>query len=226
SVAPAGVTFYRGDAIPEWKHDLFVCHWKTGELHHFKLNRSRTAVAAQSIVAGAVCNLDIETGADGALYFLRNDPSHPGGRLRGIYRITRDATLYASTLSPSSPIPAAGDVLTYTVRLVHYGTLTTTFTLTSSLPPSTTLIDGSLQAGAGTILGSSAGITWTAWITPNTTLVAAYSVSLSDQIAAPTVLTNTMRVSTDRAQTVERVATIIVNGQAVYLPILVRAFEP
>ena len=230
SVAPTGVTFYRGDLFPEWKNDLFACHWKSGELHHFKLNAARNAIAAHTILSdpalgSVLCHLDVETGHGGALYFFRNE-GDPGREFRDIYRITRDATVYASTFTPSTPTPAAGDLLTYTLRLVHYGMLTTTFSITSSLPLSTTLIDGSAQAAGGAIVGSSAGITWTGTITPNLTLTATYRVSVSDQIVAPTALANVMRISTDLAGEHERLATVVVNGRSVYLPIVLRGFMP
>lgn len=231
SIAPTGVTFYRGDVIPEWKNDLFVCHWKTGELHHFKLNAARTSITAHTIISDMalgtqLCNLDIETGTDGALYFFRNETSDPTKATRDIYRITRDSTVYASTLSPAVPNPAAGAALTYTMRLIHYGRLTTTFAITSSLPPSTTLIDGSPQAGLGAIVGSNAGIAWTGSITPNASLIATYRVTVSDQIAAPTVLANTMYITTSSTGPIERTAMVIVNGQAVYLPLLLRTSAP
>ncbi len=226
SVAPTGVTFYRGDLFPEWRNDLFVCHWKSGELHHFKLNGARDAIASHTIVANVVCHIDVETGQDGALYFFRNAPDDPNREYRYIERITRDATVYASTFAPSTPIPASGDALTYTMRLVHYGTLTTTFSITSSLPSSTTLMSGSPQASGGAIVGSSSGITWTGSITPNTTLTATYRVTVSDLIVAPTLLSNTMVISTAEAGVEQRTAAVIVNGRAVYLPIMLRAFAP
>ena len=226
SAVPTGVTFYRGDLFPEWKNDLFVCHWKTGELHHFKLNGARTAIAAHTVVEGVVCHVDIETGNAGALYFFRNDDSDPNKEFRDIYRITRDATIYASTFTPSRLIPAAGDALTYTMRLAHYGTLTTSFTIVSSLPPSTTLVDGSPQAVSGAIFWSGADVTWLGSILPNTTLTATYRVTVSNQIAAPTVLSNTMLIETDVAGSAQLLAVVIANGQSVYLPTAFRSFAP
>lgn len=231
SVAPTGVTFYRGDLFPEWKNDLFACHWKSGELHHFKLNGARDAIVSHTILTDpalgtVLCHLDIETGRGGALYFFRNDPADPNKEYRHIVRITRDATIYASTFEPSTRIPAAGESLAYTMRLVHYGTLTTTFSITSSLPPSTTLVDGSPQASGGVIVESSAGIDWTGSILPNTVLMATYRVTVSDQIASPVMLTNTLTISTDIAGSVQRVAAIVVNGRAAYLPVILREFAP
>ena len=231
SVAPTGVTFYRGDLFPEWKNDLFVCHWKSGELHHFKLNAARNAIDSHTILTDPVlgvvlCNLDIETGHGGALYFFRNDPNDANKEYRYIIRLTRDATIYASTFEPSTRIPAAGESLAYTVRLVHYGTLTTTYWITSSLPPSTTLVDGSPQASGGAIVGSSAGVDWTGSILPHTVLTATYRVTVSDQIASPVILTNTLTISTDIAGSAQRMAMIMVNGREAYLPVILREFAP
>jgi hypothetical protein len=231
SVVPTGVTFYRGDLFPEWKNDLFVCHWKTGELHHFKLNGARTAIASHTIIqdsvlGASVCHLDVETGTGGALYFFRNDESDPSFQYRDIYRITRDATVYASTFSASPPNPSAGSALTYDMRLVHYGTQTTTFTLTAGLPLSTALALDSLQAASGQLTGSGTGVTWTGSILPNTTLTATYRVTVSDQIVAPTLLTNVMHVASNRADPIDRVAIAMANGQAAYLPIVLRSPTP
>jgi glucose/arabinose dehydrogenase len=226
SAVPTGVTFYRGDLFPEWKNDLFVCLWKDGSLHHFKLNGARAAIASDTIVAGVVCHLDVETGNGGALYYFRNDETDPNKEYRDIYRITRDATVYASTFAPSAPTPDAGDALTYTLRLVHYGALTTTFAITSNAPLSTTLIGGSSQASGGAIVESGAGVTWTGSILPNTTLTATYRVTVSDQIVAPRLLSNSMVISTNLAGLTQLPAIVIVNGQSVYLPVTLRSFAP
>ncbi len=226
SVVPVGVTFYRGDLFPEWKNDLFVCHWKTGELHHFKLNAARSAVVSHTIVDGAICHLDVETGTDGRLYTFRNDETDPNKEFRDVYRITRSATVYASTFAPSTPTPTAGDALTYTMRLVHYGTLTTSFTITSNLPPSTTLAEGSLQAGSGTLFWPGTDVIWLGAILPNTTLTATYRVTVSNQFTAPALLSNAMLITTDNAGAAQLPAVVIANGQSVYLPATLRSLAP
>ncbi|HLF27259.1 MAG TPA: PQQ-dependent sugar dehydrogenase [Anaerolineae bacterium] len=226
SAVPTGVMFYRGNLFPEWKNDLFVCHWKNGELHHFKLNGARTAIAAHTILAGLACHIDVETGNGGAIYFIRNEDPDPNKEYRDIYRITRDATIYASTFAPSNVVPRAGEALTYTLRLVHYGTLTTTFSITSSLPPLTTLIAGSPQASGGAISGSGTGVAWSGSITPNTTLTAVYRVAVNANLGAPTPLGNTARISTSNAGALQLPTSVIANGRSIYLPLALRAFMP
>ena len=229
SVAPTGVMFYRGGLFPEWKDDLFVCHWKTGELHHFKLHAGRTAIAAHTIIAGVVCHLDVETGTDESIYFFRNGDyaDDPNKEYRDILRLTRTATVYASTFAPSNPAPAAGEALTYTLQLVHYGTLTTTFSITAGLPPSTTLVDGTAQASGGAVLASGGvGITWTGAIVPGAVMTATYRVTVSQQLTAPAWLANTAVISTDNAGSLQLPAVVVANGQIVYLPMLTRSFMP
>jgi glucose/arabinose dehydrogenase len=88
SIAPTGLTFYRGDLIPEWKNDLFMCAFKDNStaLHHFKLNAARTAIISHTIIAGTQCRTDVLTGPDGALYY-----SEGGGYYDGpIKRLTPD----------------------------------------------------------------------------------------------------------------------------------------
>lgn len=231
SVAPTGVTFYRGDLFPEWKNDLFACHWKDGSLHHFKLNAARTAIAQHTILTApglgaALCNLDIETGDEGALYFFRDDVTDPTKEYRDIFRITRDPTIYASTFTPSRLNPAAGEAFTYTLRLAHYSLVTSTFAITAGLSPSTTLVSGSPQATHGAIAGSGLAVTWTGTVPPNAVITATYRVTVSQQIVGPRLLTGTMLISTDRASPAQRTAVVVANGGAVYLPVALRTFMP
>jgi len=230
SAVPTGVMFYHGNLFPEWKNDLFVCHWKSGELHHFKLNAARAAIVSHTILSDPVlgtslCHVDIENEPSGRLYFIRNRDDDPGKDLRDILRLTRTATVYASTFSPSNSLPAAGETLTYTVQLIHYGTLTTTFAVTSSLAPSTTLV-GSPQATGGAIGVTGAGITWTGSIVPNTILTATYRAAVAGSIAAPVVLSNATLISTDNAGSFRLPAAIVVDGKAVYLPVVLRSIVP
>lgn len=226
SVVPTGVMFYRGNLIPEWKNDLFVCLWKQGELHHFKLNVARNAIVDHTIIDGVLCSTDIENGTDGAMYYTSNDPADPFKEFRDIMRVTRSATLYASTFTPDTTIPSAGDVLTYTMRLAHYGTLTTTYAVTTTLPPSTTLIAGSLQSNGGSIGTSGNNIHWNGSIIPNAVLTATYQVTISDQISAPRLLNSTLSLTSNPAGSLQLDAPVIVNGRAIFLPVVQRVFAP
>ncbi|MBI3912677.1 MAG: PQQ-dependent sugar dehydrogenase, partial [Chloroflexi bacterium] len=81
-IAPAQLTFYRGDMFPEWKHDLFFCAANDQTMRHVKLNAARDQFALlETLPRNRVsCMLDVKTGTDGALWFTDD---------RAIYRIVR-----------------------------------------------------------------------------------------------------------------------------------------
>lgn len=68
--APIGITVYTGRQIPQWQNHLFMATYNTGRLRHFYLNGDRTLVSATNVVEGVTVNMDIETGPDGALWYI------------------------------------------------------------------------------------------------------------------------------------------------------------
>ena len=71
TIAPVGIVFYRGDAFPRWRNDLFFCSWNDGKLHHLRLSDSRNRILFdRTLDLGAVsCRIDITVSPDGAIYF-------------------------------------------------------------------------------------------------------------------------------------------------------------
>jgi glucose/arabinose dehydrogenase len=69
-VAPTGIEVYRGTRVPQWQNNLFMCSYNDGVLHHFYLNADRTLVTTVATVQGVTCNSDLQTGTDGALYYM------------------------------------------------------------------------------------------------------------------------------------------------------------
>lgn len=60
-IAPTGITFYRGDSIPEWKDNLFFTDWNIGRLRRIVLREpSRDSIQSIDTVnlGGIVCNSD------------------------------------------------------------------------------------------------------------------------------------------------------------------------
>ncbi|HEY0072000.1 MAG TPA: PQQ-dependent sugar dehydrogenase [Chloroflexia bacterium] len=76
--APTGIEVYTGWQIPEWKDQLFMSAYQGGKLRHFYLNADRTALTRSNVVQGVEVNMDIETGPDGALYFMEGGGYSPG----------------------------------------------------------------------------------------------------------------------------------------------------
>jgi glucose/arabinose dehydrogenase len=72
-ISPTGVTFYSGDAFPEWKNQLFLCAYNLGRMVSFKLDESGQRVLGGDLryeLGRARCATDILAGPDGYLYFM------------------------------------------------------------------------------------------------------------------------------------------------------------
>lgn len=84
TIAPVGIVFYKGDAFPRWRNDLFFCSWNDGQLHHLRLSEGRNRILFdRPLELGAVhCRIDITVSPDGAIYFGTIDDE--GG---AIYRL-------------------------------------------------------------------------------------------------------------------------------------------
>jgi glucose/arabinose dehydrogenase len=100
-LAPTGIEVYRGSQIPEWRNHIFMATFNSGALYHFTLNTGRTEVVSARIVDGVRANMDIESGPDGALYFIEGG-GYGEGTLR---RITSEPP--TEPTAQSQPTPGA-----------------------------------------------------------------------------------------------------------------------
>ncbi len=215
SIAPTGLTFYRGDLIPEWKNDLFMCAFKDSStaLHHFKLNASRTAIVAHTIVAGTQCRTDVLTGPDGALYY-----SEGGGYYNGpIKRLTRRSSLALTTVHVQPLNPPSGGVADYTIALRHVGVSSNTFALTVTIPAGPAFII-SAQAEHGSLTQQAYQLWWSGTVTSSAAWTATYRLQISSDPATAYPLTHTVRLTAPGATTVILTPTVIVNGALTFLP--------
>ena len=108
-IAPTGVEVYSGTQIVQWTNHLFMCTLKneggnvyfgTGNLYHFYLSSDRTTVTDFRIVSGVKCTMDIETGPDGALYYM--DRVQGYGGVGNLARIVGTGDQVTNTPGPSS----------------------------------------------------------------------------------------------------------------------------
>jgi aldose sugar dehydrogenase len=84
-IAPTGITFYRNGL----RRPLFMCAYNDGKLHRLVLNANRQQILQDRIVplpSGVNCNEDVETGPDGALYFVAGG----GFSAATLYRLVAD----------------------------------------------------------------------------------------------------------------------------------------
>jgi glucose/arabinose dehydrogenase len=77
-IGPTGVAFYTGGHIPTWQNELFMCSYNWGQLHHFYLSPDRRTVTSAAQIDGIFCRMDIQTGPDGAFYYIENGGFLPG----------------------------------------------------------------------------------------------------------------------------------------------------
>jgi glucose/arabinose dehydrogenase len=221
SIAPTGITFYRGDLIPEWKNDLVMCAYKddTTALYHFKLNAARTAIVSASILSDTVnhqpirCRTDVLTGPDGALYYAEG-----GGYYNGpIKRLSRTTSFVASTVTAWPMTPRAGGLLTHTIVVRHLGTLSNTFALTATLPLSTPLV----AVGSG--MTSDAGhVYWSGTATGRQSIGNSFTVRVTSTITTPYWLNTPIELTAPDLPPVFLTSTVIVNGYSIALPLIRR----
>ncbi|MEN9226815.1 MAG: PQQ-dependent sugar dehydrogenase [Thermostichus sp. HHBFW_bins_43] len=75
SIAPSGMTFYTGEAFPEWQGNLFVGALAGQHLARLQLDGDRV-VAEERLLEGAVGRIrDVRQGPDGLLYLLTDAPN-------------------------------------------------------------------------------------------------------------------------------------------------------
>ena len=132
-----------------------------------------------------------------------------------------DPDLSPSTKTASQASVQVGDTLTYTVRIVNAtGELTNTVQLTDTLPAGLTYVPGSLSATSGAVDDSGApALTWAGILTP-ATITVTYAVTVN--AATPVALTNTATISSPGYAPISRSATVIANGDHIYLPLVIR----
>lgn len=73
SIAPSGMTFYSGDAFPDWQGDLFVGSLKFRYLKHLKMDGDKV-VSQQNLLEDLGYRIrDVVQGLDGNLYVITDD---------------------------------------------------------------------------------------------------------------------------------------------------------
>jgi glucose/arabinose dehydrogenase len=83
TIAPTGAAFYTGGRISGWQNHLFVCAFNDDRMRHVYLNPTRTTVTAVTLLEntgpnGVNCSMDVQTGYDGALYYIEGGGYNPG----------------------------------------------------------------------------------------------------------------------------------------------------
>ncbi|MCS6907057.1 MAG: PQQ-binding-like beta-propeller repeat protein [Anaerolineales bacterium] len=164
---------------------------------------------------------------------LRTWLDRPWGRgdLYSIQKIV--ATIHAQPERPdfsasykvaSNPVPPSGEVFTYTIVIRNTGKLLAeTITLTDAIPQGLSYVPGSLSATSGNVDDSSAPtLRWSGTLTDTRAVTVTYQVRAdvpADQIR---FLSNTATITVPGLDPIVRSATVVVNGEAIYMPLVMK----
>lgn len=78
-LSPSGMTFYTADAIPEWRHNIFICGLNSNHIARLVITNNKVTGEERLLTGQGQRFRDITMGKDGALYAVTDE-----GRL---YRI-------------------------------------------------------------------------------------------------------------------------------------------
>ena len=129
--------------------------------------------------------------------------------------------LTSSTKQASQSSPAAGERLTYTIRLVNVGDpITPTVYLTDVVPTGLAYIPDTLTATQGAVTAAASTLRWSGVLSPTPAVTITYAVT----VTAPTAqaITNQAIIAAAGYPPITRTAIVIANGYRAYLPLVIR----
>ncbi len=114
-----------------------------------------------------------------------------------------------------------GDTLAYTIHLANSGLLLPSVRVTSTLPTEVAY-QGDLWASSGSYGEAGGVITWTGEVAAAMPVTITYSAVVSEGLVSAQVLVNRVLVDDGLGNVEELAAVVIVNGFAIYLPVVRR----
>jgi uncharacterized repeat protein (TIGR01451 family) len=146
------------------------------------------------------------------------------GTGRGNYQ--RTGSLVQGSLRTSSKqvqpnLPAPGDLLTYTIRLENPGPDLAGARVTDTLPAEVHYA-GNLWASSGMYGEAGGTITWTGDVPAGEPVTITFGATVGTEIAVPQAIVNMALIGDGRGNLWQPQATAIVDGYALYLPVVHR----
>jgi aldose sugar dehydrogenase len=110
-IAPAGMTYYAFDAIPEWKNSLLLTTLKGKSLRILHLNSDGTGISKEEILFENLYGRlrDVAVGPDGAIYLSTSNQDwnpQPGFPLSGDDKILKISKTSSNSANPIRPFQA------------------------------------------------------------------------------------------------------------------------
>jgi len=144
------------------------------------------------------------------------------GTGRGNYQRTGShltGSLQNSSVYVHPILPKAGDTLYYTIQLENPGPTLSFVQVTSTLPTGVTY-QGDISASSGSATDSGGVITWEGEVSTAEPVTITYSASVDAGITEPMFLVNSVLIDDGLGNLLQRTATTIANGIAVYMPMI------
>lgn len=144
------------------------------------------------------------------------------GTGRGNYQRTGSilqGSLRSSQVSVQPVLADPGDTLAHTIRLKNSGIDLISVNVTSTLPAEVTY-QGDLWAPSGSYGEAGGVITWTGVVTGGESLDITYTAVVDGGLTNPTAIINPVRIDDGLGNVAEHSAVAIVNGFAIYLPLI------
>jgi len=146
------------------------------------------------------------------------------GTGRGNYQRTGSAlegSLESSTKSVRPALPGPGDTLTYTIVLRNPGPELPAVHVTDTLPSGVYYL-GDLWASSGSYGSAGDVITWSGSVAAPHSVTITFGVTVGVDILQPTYIGNVALIDDGLGNLWSRSAGVVVNGHAIYLPLVMR----
>jgi uncharacterized repeat protein (TIGR01451 family) len=128
----------------------------------------------------------------------------------------------SSTKRASTPLPASGETITYSIVLRNSGNpLTSTVFLTDDIPAGLSYVPESVSASLGDADYDNGSILWSEIISATPTVTIGYAVMV-EEAEEPMAIKNTATIDAGDYGVFECSTTVIVDGYPAYLPIILR----
>jgi glucose/arabinose dehydrogenase/plastocyanin len=206
-MAPTGIAVYTGSQIPEWTSHIFMATYNNSQLRHFYPSVDRTTVTTINVVNGVTIGMDIETGPDGAFYYIQGG-GYSNGTLKRIVGAggtptativpptitatrTRTSVVPSNTTVPASSTRTNTTVPATNTLVVPTATRTATPTGTIILPTITLIVPSStatapIPTGTSQITGTPIGATNTPGVSTATSTAQPSDTTVPTETATAT----------------------------------------
>lgn len=132
-----------------------------------------------------------------------------------------NGSLQTSTKSVKPILPSPGDTLTYTIVLRNPGPDLPAVRMTDTLPSGVSYL-GNLWASSGSYADIGGVITWNGSVSARQPVTITFGVTIGLGIVQPTYIGNVALIDDGAGNLWQRSAAVIVNGYAIYLPLVMR----